>query len=132
MSTKRSIAVAELYAPSRSIVKECTPSEHLNIVEFDENKRTTSTAHVDPLIFFAPKDLEPTQAFCATLRSRIGESAPLPRRAGRHVYLIIRQLLNAVRSMIIMPFDARGLRLRLDELVWGSRWRAPRSRMANV
>jgi hypothetical protein len=40
--------------------------------------------------------------------------------AGRYVYPLIRQLLgNAVQSMIIMPFEARELRQKLDELDLG-------------
>ena len=79
-----------------------------------------STVRVDLVIFCTPKDLQQTQALCATLRSRIGESAPLPCCAGRYVCPLIRQLLgNAVQSMIIMPFDARELWQKLDELDLG-------------
>ncbi len=119
MSTKRRIVVAGLDTPVRPIVNECLPSDHFDIAEFDENAGLASTALVDLVIFCAPKDLEQTQALCATLRSRIGESAPLTCCAGRYVYPLIRQLLNAVQSMIIMPFDARELRQKLDELDLG-------------
>ena len=59
-------------------------------------------------------DLERKQALCATFQSNIGENAPLLCCAGRYVYVLYRQLLNAVRKMIIMPFDARGLREKLN------------------
>ncbi len=72
------------------------------------------------MIFCAPKDLERTQELCATLRSHVSQSAPLLRCAGRYVYPLIKQLLgNAVQSMIVMPFDARELRQKLDELDLG-------------
>jgi hypothetical protein len=111
MSTKRRIVVAGLDTPVRSIANECLPPDHFDIAEFDENASLASTARVDLVIFCALKDLEQTQALCATFRSRIGASAPLLCCAGRYVYRLIRQLLgNAVQSMIIMPFDARELR----------------------
>ena len=120
MSTKRRIVVAGLDAPIRSIVNECLPSEHFDIAEIDETASVTSTVRVDLVIFCAPKALEQTQALCATLRPRIGASAPLLCRAGRYVYPLIRQLLGtALQSMIIMPFDARELRQKLDELDLG-------------
>ncbi len=88
-------------------------------------KRFVSTAKKPPnrgsehlVIFCAPKDLEQTQALCATLRSHVSHSAPLLCCAGRYVYPLIEQLLdNAVQSMIMMPFDARELRQKLDEFV---------------
>ncbi len=120
MSTKRRIVVAGLDTPVRSIVNACLPSDHFDIAGLDENTSVASADHVDLVIFCAPKDLEQTQALCATLRSRIGESAPLLCCAGRYVYPLIKQLLgNAVQSMIIMPFDARELRQKLDELDLG-------------
>ncbi len=120
MSTKRSIVVFALTTPVRSILNECLPPDHFDIAEFDENASAASTAHVDLVIFCAPKDLEQTQAFCATLRSHIGASAPLLCFAGLYVYPLIRQRLgNTVQSMIIMPFDARELRQKLDELDLG-------------
>ncbi len=85
MSTERHIVVAGLDTPVRSIVNECLPSDHFDIAEFDENASVASTADVDLVIFCAPKDLEQTQALCATLRSRIGASAPLLCCAGRYV-----------------------------------------------
>ncbi len=60
MSAKRRIVVAHLDAPIRSIVNECLPSDHFDIAEFDENANAASTAHVDLVIFCAPKDLEQT------------------------------------------------------------------------
>ena len=120
MSTKRRIVVAALDTSVRSIVNECLPSDHFDIAEFDDNASLASAACVDLVIFCAPKDLEQTQTLCATLRSHIGESAPVLCCAGRYVYPLIRQLLrNAVQSMIIMPFDARELRQKLDELDLG-------------
>lgn len=77
MSTKRRIVVADLDALIRSIVNECLPSDHFDIAEFDENASAASTARADLVIFCAPKDLEQIQALCATLRSHIGESAPV-------------------------------------------------------
>ncbi len=121
MSTRRRIVVAGLDTPVRSIVNECLPSDHFDIAEFDENVSVASAAHVDLVIFRAPKDLEQTQALCATLRSHIGASAPLLCCAGPYVYPLIRQLIgNTVQSMINMPFDARELRQKLDELDLGS------------
>ncbi len=120
MSTTRRIVVADLDTPVRSIVNECLPSDHCDMAEFDEKVNVASTARVDLLIFRAPNDFERTEALCATLRSRFGQGAPWLCRAGRYVYPLIRQLLgNAVQSMIIMPFDARELRQRLDELDLG-------------
>ncbi len=120
MSTKRRIVVAVPDTHVRSIVNECLPSDHFDIAESNENASVASTAHVDLVIFCAPEDLERTQALCATLRPRIGESAPLLCCAGRYVYPLIRQLLgNAVQSMIMMPFDTRELRQKLDELDLG-------------
>ncbi|MGB2986596.1 MAG: hypothetical protein WBE26_12025 [Phycisphaerae bacterium] len=116
----RFIAVVGLDTPVRSIVNECLPFDHSDIAEFDGNASLASTAHVDLLIFCTPKDLEQTQALCATLRSHVSQSAPLLCRAGRYVYPLIGQLLvNAVQSMIMMPFDARELRQKLDELDLG-------------
>ena len=57
MSAKRRIVVADLDAPIRSIVNECLPSDHFDIAEFDENASVASTAHVDLVIFCAPKDV---------------------------------------------------------------------------
>ncbi len=120
MSTKRRIVIADLDASVRSIVNECLPSDHFDIAEFDENTSVPSTVHVDLAIFCAPKDSEQTQALCAMLRSRIGESARLLCCAGRYVYPLIRPLLgNAIQSMIITPFNARELRQKLDELDLG-------------
>ncbi len=120
MSTKRRIVVAGLDAPISSIVNECLPSDHFDIAEFDETASVASTAHVDLVIFYAPKDLEQTQALCATLRSRVSRSAPLLCCADRYVYPLIGHLIgNAVQSMIMMPFDARELRQKLDELDLG-------------
>ena len=99
MSTKRRIVVAGLDTSIRWIVNACLPSDHFDIAEFDGNANVASTTHVDLVIFCVPKDLEQTQALCATLRSRIGASAPLLCCAGRYVYPLIRQLLgNAVQS----------------------------------
>lgn len=95
------------------------PADHFDIAEFDENASVASTAQVDLVIFCAPKDLEQTQALCATLGSRIGASAPLLCCAGRYVYPLRQLPGNAVQSMIIMPFDARELRQKLDELDLG-------------
>ena len=120
MSTKRRIVVASLDTSVRSIVNECLPSDHFDIAEVDENTSVASAAHVDLVIFCAPKDLGQTQALCATLRSHVSQSAPLLCCAGRYVYPLIRQLLgNAIQSMIMMPFDARELRQKLDELDLG-------------
>ncbi len=120
MSTRRRIVVAGLDAPIRSVVNECLPPDHFDIAEFDKNASAASTAGADLVIFCAPKDPEQSQALCATLRSRSGESVPLLCCAGRHVYPLIRQLLgNAVQGMIIMPFHARELRQKLDELDLG-------------
>ncbi len=120
MSIKRRIVVAGLDTPVRSMVNECLPSDHFDIAEFDETASASSTDHVDLVIFCAPKNLEQTQVLCATLRSHVSQSAPLLCCAGRYVYPLIRQLLgNAVQSMIIMPFDARELRQKLDELDLG-------------
>ncbi len=120
MSTRRRIVVPGLDTPIRSIVIEWLPSDHFDIVEFDEIAGVASMAHIDLVIFYAPKDLEQTQALCATLRSRIGASAPLLCCADRHVYPSLRQPLgNAVQSLIIMPFDARELRQKLDEMDLG-------------
>ena len=69
MPTKRRIVVAGLDTPVRSIMNECLPSDHFDIEEFDENASLASTARVDLVIFCAPKDLEQTQALCATLWS---------------------------------------------------------------
>lgn len=77
MGTKRRIVVSGLDAPVRSMVNECLPSDHFDIEEVDEDAGVASTAHVDLVIFCAPKDLEQTQALCATLRSRVGANAPL-------------------------------------------------------
>ncbi len=76
MSTKRRIVVASLDTPVRSIVNECLPSDHFDIAEFDENASSVSTTRVDLVIFCAPKDLEQTQALCATLRSHVGHRVP--------------------------------------------------------
>lgn len=120
MSTKRRIVVAGLDTSVRSIVNECLPSDHFDIAELDENASVASVDHVDLVIFYATKDLEQTQALCSSLRSRIGASAPLLCCAGRDAYALIRQLLgSAVQSMIIIPFDARELRQKLDELDLG-------------
>ncbi len=73
MSTKRRIVVAGLDPSVRSIVNECLPSDHFDIAEFDENANAASTAHIDLVIFGAPKDLEQTQALCATLRSHVSQ-----------------------------------------------------------
>ena len=120
MGTKRRIVVSGLDTPVRSMVNECLPSDHFDIEELDEDAGAASTSHADLVIFCAPKDLEQTQALCATLRSRVGANAPLLCCAGRYVYTVIRALLgNVVQSMIIMPFDARELRQKLDELDLG-------------
>ena len=120
MSTKRRIVVAGLDTPVRWIVNACLPSDHFDIAEFDGNANVASTTHVDLVIFCAPKDLEQTQALCATLRSHVSQSAPLLCCAGRNVYPLIKHLLgNAVQSMVMMPFDARELRQELDELDLG-------------
>jgi len=120
MPTKRRIVIADLDEPTRSIVNECLPRDHFEIAEFDESKSVASSACVDLVIFCAPKDLEQTQAFCATLRFRVGQSTLLLACAGRYGYPLIRQLLgNAVQSMIIMPFDAGELRQKLNELDLG-------------
>jgi len=58
MSTERRIVVSGLDTPVRSIVNECPPSDHFDIAEFDENASLASAAHVDLVIFCAPKDLE--------------------------------------------------------------------------
>ena len=120
MSTKRRIVVVGLDTPVRSIVHECLPSDHFDIVGFDENASVASTARADLVIFCAPKDLEQSQSLCATLRSHVSQGAPLLCCGGRHVYPLIRQPLgNAVQSMIMTPFDARELRQKLDELDLG-------------
>ena len=120
MSTKRRIVVAGLDTRVRSIVNECLPSDHFDIAEFDDNASVASMAQVDLVIFCAPKDLERTQELCATLRSHVSQSAPLLRCAGPYDYPLIRQLLgNALQSMIIMPFDVREFRQKLDELDLG-------------
>jgi hypothetical protein len=120
MLTKRRIVVAGLDTPVRSIANDRMPSDHLDIAEFDEDPNVDSTAHVDLVIFCAPTDLDQTQALWATLRPHVGESTPMVRCASRNGYLLIKPLLgNAVQSMIIMPFDARGLRQQLGELDLG-------------
>lgn len=120
MSTKRRIVVAELDAPIGSIVNECPLADHFDMAEFDENTCVASTARGDRVIFTPPKELEQTQARCVIFRSRIGDSVPLLCCAGRYIYLLISRLLgSAVQSMIIMPFDARELRKKLDELDLG-------------
>ena len=120
MSTKRRIVVAGLDTSLRSIVNECLPSDHFDIAEFDENASVASATHVDLVISCAPKNLEQTQALCAKLRSHVSQSAPLLCCAGRYVYPLIKHLLgNTVQSMIMMPFDARELRQKLDELDLG-------------
>ncbi len=120
MPTKRRIVVAGLDGPIQSTVNECLPPDHFEITEFDENKVGASTARVDLVIFHAPKDLEQTEAVCATLRAHVGEGTPLPACAGRYVFPLIRELVgNVVQSMIMMPFDARELRQKLDELDLG-------------
>ncbi len=120
MSTKRRIVVADLDAPVRWIVNGCLPSDHFDIAEFDENASVASAAHVDLVIFRTPKDLVQIQALRAALRSPIGVSASLLRRSGLYVYPLIKHLLgNAVQSMIMMPFDVRELRQKLDELDLG-------------
>ncbi len=115
MSTNRRIVVATLDGSVRWIVNECPPSDHFDIAEFDEKTSVVSTAPVDLVIFRVPRDLERKQALCATFQSHIGENAPLLCCAGRYVYVFYRQLLNAVRKMIIMPSDARELREMLNE-----------------
>ncbi len=120
MSAKRRIVVADLDTSVRSIVNECLPSDHFDIAEFDENASSVSTTRVDLVIFCAPKDLEQTQALCATLGSHVSQSAPLLCCAGRYVYPLIKHLLgNSLQSMIMRPFDARELRQKLDELDLG-------------
>lgn len=73
MSTERRIVVAGLDTPIRSIVNESLPSDHFDIAESDETTSVASTTRVDLVVYCAPKDLEQTQALCATLRSRFGE-----------------------------------------------------------
>ena len=120
MSPKRCIVVTGLDTSVRSIVNECLPSDHFDIAEFDENTGVASTGHVDLVIFGAPNNLELTQELCATLRSRIGEGAPLLCCAGRQVSPGIKELLgNAVQSMVITPLNADELRQKLDELDLG-------------
>ena len=77
MSTKRRLVVASLDTSVRVFVNECLPSDHFDIAEFDENASAASTAHVDLVIFFAPKDMEQTQVLSGTLRSHIGASRPV-------------------------------------------------------
>ena len=96
MSIKRRIVVAGLDTSVRSIVNECLPSDHFDIAEFAENTSVASTAHVDLVIFSAPKDLEQTQALCATLRSHVSQSAPLLCCAGRYVYWHLRVRVDSV------------------------------------
>ncbi len=67
-------------------MNECLPSDHFDIAEFDENASVASAAPVARVLFCAPKDLEQTQALCATLRSHVSQSAPLLCCAGRYVY----------------------------------------------
>ena len=85
MSTKRRIVVAGLETSVRSMVNECLPSDHFDIAEFDGNTSVASAPRVDLVIFGAPKNLEQTQALCATLRSHVSQSAPLLCCAGRYV-----------------------------------------------
>lgn len=77
MGTKRRIVVSGLDTPVRSMVNECLPSDHFDIEELDEDGGAASTSHADLVIFCAPKDLEQTQALCATLPSRVGANAPV-------------------------------------------------------
>ena len=115
MPTKRRIVVATRDSSVRWNVNERPPSDHFGIVEFDENTSVVSTAPVDLVSFRVPRDLDRKQALGATFRSHIGQNAPLLCCAGRYVYVLFRQLLNAVRKMIIVPFDARELREKLNE-----------------
>ena len=75
-------------------MNERLPSDHLDIAECDKNASVASAARVDRAIFCEPKDAEKTQALCATLRSRIGVSAPLMCCAGRFVDALIRRPLG--------------------------------------
>jgi len=77
MGTRRRIVVSGLDAPVRSMVNECLPSDHFDIEELDEDAGAASTSHADLVIFCAPKDLEQTQALCATLRSRVVGECPV-------------------------------------------------------
>ena len=120
MTTRRRIVVADLDAPIRSIVDDCLPLDHFELVEFDKSREGATTAHVDLVVFRSPKTLERTEALCATLRSHVGQATPLLCCASRYVYPLIKKILgNSVQSMIIMPFDASGFRQKLDELELG-------------
>ncbi len=87
-----------------------------------QRDRLESRSHklIRPTLRCSAKNLEQTQALCAKLRSHVRQSAPLLCCAGRYVYPLIKHLLgNTVQSMIMMPFDARELRQKLDELDLG-------------
>ena len=132
MSTKRRIAVVDLASFVRRIVNECPPSDHLEIAESDKNTNAASAVHVDRVIFRAQRGLERTPALCATYRYQIAANAPLRCCAGRYVYLLFRQLLNAVQERSSRRLTHVSFARSSTGRTWDSRPRTPLSRMTSV
>ncbi len=132
MSIKRPIVAAGLDRLVRSMANECPPSDRFGIAEFDGNTSVASAAAVERVIFRAPRDLERTQTLCATSRSDIGEKAPLLCSAGRNVFLLFLQLLNAVHERSSRRLTRASFARSLTGWTWDSRWRTPLSRMTSV
>lgn len=120
MPTKRRIVIGDLDDVSRSVVQECLPSDHFQLVEFRENEPLVATGHVDLVVFRAAKEKDQIMEICATLRSSVGLGAPLMACVGMYDYAVVRPLLgNVVRSIIIAPFNTTEFRKKLDELDMG-------------
>lgn len=98
MSTKCRIVVIGLGNSVRSIERDCPRSDHLEITESDKNVIVALATHFDRMIFRTLGGSERTQSLCSTNRSHFGENARLQHRAGRYVYLLIRQLLELVQE----------------------------------
>ena len=77
MSSKRCIMVADLDDQSRSVVDQCLPSDHFQIVEFDVEENNLQPKRADLVVLAAKRELEQTEEFCTKLRHRVGQGVPL-------------------------------------------------------
>ena len=117
MSSKRCIMIADLDDQSRSVVDQCLPTDHFQIVEFDAEENDLPPTRADLVVFAAQADVQQTEAFCTKLRHQVGQGVPLLACAGRYVFPSIRPLLgNVYQGLIVLPSDADEFRRKLDSL----------------
>ncbi len=120
MPASRCILLAGLDDQSRSVIESCLPNDQFTITQVDFESANQTHEPVVLVVFTATDDVCRTQELCASMRNRFGQSVPLLACVGRYVFPNIRPLLETdLQGLVMIPFDARELREKLDQMELG-------------